>query len=260
MAQRLAGKKLMEEITSVSNSKIKDTAKLQQKKYRNETGLFLIEGYKPVFEAYIEKAQIETVFVTKENAPKFDFVKDKLVVVTETIMQKISTTQSSPEAVAVAKQQRTSLAEIQNKTKIALLENVKDAGNLGTLVRSAAAFGIEAIVLCGDTIDCYNPKVVRSTVGGLFKLPVVNTSLSEVRKVFSDHNFIATVVNHKDVVAPETVDYSKPFVIMLGSEADGLTPEAVESADVKTTIPMAQSTESLNLSVAGSIMFYVSSK
>lgn len=250
----------MQEITSVSNNQIKDTVKLQQKKYRQEKGLFLVEGFKPIFEAYQEKAEIETVYVSNESVKKFDFVNEKLVLVTDAIMEKISTTDSSPEAVAVVKQIKTNIEQIKDKTRIALLENVKDAGNLGTLMRSAAAFGIEAIILSGDTIDPFNPKVVRSTVGALFKLPIVKSSITKTKEIFASHSFISTVVNHKDIVNPETVDFSKPFVLMLGSEADGLSEEAIAVSDVKTTIPMSKNTESLNLSVAGSILFYISSK
>lgn len=249
----------MQEITSISNTIVKETVKLHQKKYRNEKKLFLLEGYKPIFEAFQEKAEIDTVFVTKENIEKFKFLKDKLVITTNAIMEKISTTESAPEAVAIAKQKILTINDIKNKKRIALLENIKDAGNLGTLIRSAAAFGIDAIILSGDTIDQYNPKVVRSTVGGLFKLPIVKESVDKTKEVFKNHNFIATVVNHKDTITPQKIDYEKPFVIMLGSEADGLTENAIKISNIKTTIPITKTTESLNLSVAGSILFYISS-
>ncbi len=249
----------MQEITSITNTIVKETVKLHQKKYRNEKKLFLLEGYKPIFEAFQEKAEIDTVFVTKENIEKFKFLKDKLVITTNAIMEKISTTESAPEAVAIAKQKILTINDIKNKKRIALLENIKDAGNLGTLIRSAAAFGIDAIILSGDTIDQYNPKVVRSTVGGLFKLPIVKESVDKTKEVFKNHNFIATVVNHKDTITPEKIDYEKPFVIMLGSEADGLTENAIKISNIKTTIPITKTTESLNLSVAGSILFYISS-
>lgn len=250
----------MLEITSVSNEKIKDVVRLQQKKYRNEKGLFLIEGHKPISEAYSENVEIIAVYTTARHLEKFDFIKDKITLVSDPVMEKISTTDSMCEAVAVVKQQIQILDGIKDAKRIALIENIKDAGNLGTLIRSASAFAFDAIVLCGDTIDIYNPKVVRSTVGCMFKIPVVKADLSTVKKHFSQHNFIATVVNHNDIVNPEIIDYSKPFVVMLGSEADGLTDTAIELANIKTTIPMAKNTESLNLSVAGSIIFYISNK
>lgn len=250
----------MLEITSVSNEKIKDVVKLQQKKYRNEKGLFLIEGHKPISEANVENIEIINVYTTKKNLEKFDFIKEKIILVSEPVMEKISTTDSVCEAVAVAKQQTKTLDAIKNAKRIALIENIKDAGNLGTLIRSASAFAYDAIVLCGEVIDIYNPKVIRSTVGCMFKIPVVKADLLDVKKQFSSHNFVATVVNYEDVVNPETIDYSKPFVVMLGSEADGLTNDAIEIANIKTTIPMAKNTESLNLSVAGSIIFYATTK
>lgn len=250
----------MLEITSTANQQVKDIVKLHQRKYRTEKGLYLIEGFKPIFEAFEVSVPIETVYTTKENIDKFNFLKDKITIVTEPVLEKICTTDSAPEAVAVAKQEKQTLDKIKDKKRIALIENVKDAGNLGTLIRSAAAFGIEAVILSGDTIDQYHPKVVRSAVGAMFKLPIVKSPIDKVKEVFSNHTFIATVVNHKDVVSPETIDYSKPFVIMLGSEADGLTQEAIDCCDIKTTIPISTQTESLNLSIAGSILFYISSK
>lgn len=250
----------MLEITSTTNAQIKEVVKLHQKKYRTEKGLYLIEGFKPIYEAFKASVPIETVYTTKENADKFEFLKAKIVFVSQAVLEKISTTDSAPEAVAVAKQVNYTLDNIKDKKRIALIENIKDAGNLGTLIRSATAFNLEAIVLCGDTIDIHNPKVVRSTVGALFKIPIVKAPIEKVKSTYSSHKFIATVVNHKDIVSPETINYKDPFVIMLGSEADGLTQAAIDFSDIKTTIPISNNTESLNLSVAGSILFYLSAK
>lgn len=250
----------MEEITSVSNNKIKETAKLHQKKYRNEKGLFLLEGFKPIKEAFDAGVDIECVFTTSKHICKFDFMNEKIIQVSESVLEKISTTESIPEAAAVAKQKKYSLSDVKDKKRILLIENIKDAGNLGTLVRSASAFSIDSVILCGDTVDIYNPKVVRSTVGAMFKLPIVKAALQDVKKTFDNAKFIASVVNHKDVVNPESINYNDPFVLMLGSEADGLTDVALNIADIKTTIPISCYTESLNLSTAGSILLYISSK
>lgn len=247
-----------EVITSTSNTRIKEAAKLQQKKYRNETGLFLIEGHKPLEEAFASGVDIQSVYTTEKYLQRFDFVKDKITLVTPPVLEKISTTDSMPEAVAVAKQQKFSLEDIKHSKRLVLLENIKDAGNLGTLIRCACAFSMDAILLCGDTVDIYNPKVVRSTVGAMFKLPIVKTSVENSKKVFGASNFIASVVNHNDTVLPETIDYKEPFVLMLGSEADGLTQEAINTADIKTTIQISNKTESLNLAIAGAILLYIS--
>lgn len=250
----------MEEITSVANNKIKEAVKLSQKKYRNEKGLFLIEGAKPIKEGFDSGVEFVEVYTLRKFLPKFDFVKEKITLVSEHVLAKISTTESVPEAVAVAKQKSYSLKDIKNSKRILLIENIKDAGNLGTLVRSACAFSMDAVVLCGDTVDIYNPKVVRSTVGAIFKLPIVKTTLENMREIFSNSKFIASVVNQTDVVNPEKIDYTSPFVLLLGSEAVGLSEKAIAIADVKTTIPISQQTESLNLATAGAVLLYICSK
>lgn len=248
----------MNEITSLTNQQIKDAVKLQQRKYRTQSGLFLLEGFKPIFEAKNSDIKIETVFTTKKHLEKFKFVQDKITLVTDPILEKLSTTESMPEAVAIAQQCQYS-TDFDCK-RIVLLENIKDAGNLGTIIRSAVAFGLDAIVLCGDSIDIFNPKVVRSAVGALFKIPVIKIDdITEFKKQFEKHNFIATVLNHKDIINPSTIDFSAPFVLMMGSEADGLSEEAISLSDTKTTIPISADTESLNLSAAASILFYISS-
>ena len=251
----------MQEITSVSNNLIKETAKLQQKKYRKQLQKFLLEGQKPIFEAISSNVKIENIFVTPKLVEKFSSehsLKDKIILVNDVVMAKIATTESVPEAVAVAQQPVYKIEDFQNFKKIVMLENIKDSGNLGTIIRSAAAFGVDGIVLCGDTTDIFNPKVVRSAVGALYKIPIVKTELSTGKSLFKCHNFIATVVKHDDIKSPKEIDFSQPFVLMFGSEADGLTDEAIGIADMKTTIPMSNLTESLNLSVAASIMFYIS--
>lgn len=249
-----------EVITSTANTKIKETAKLQQKKYRNQTGLFLLEGTKPIEEAQASGVKIQCVYTTEKYLSKFSEFEEKITLVTPSVLEKISTTDSMPEAVAVAQQKKYNLEDIKDARRLVLIENIKDAGNLGTLIRCACAFSMDAILLCADTVDIYNPKVVRSTVGAMFKMPIVKTSLKEAKEIFSSSKFIASVVNHEGVVNPEKIDYSNPFVLMLGSEADGLTQEAIAAADIKTTIPISSKTESLNLSMAGSILFYISSR
>lgn len=253
----------MQEITSISNNLIKETAKLQQKKFRKQTGKFLLEGQKPIFEAIDADIEIEQVFLTVKNLEKFTQktnLQDKIILVNDAIIEKISTTETAPEAVAVAKQINYKLENFKNSKKLALIENIKDSGNLGTIIRSAAAFGIEGIILCGDTTDIFNPKVVRSAVGALFKMPIIKANLAEIKNQFPNHNFIATVVNHSDIIPPNKIDFSKPFVLMLGSEANGLTNDAINNATTKTTIPMTNLTESLNLSIAASILFYISTQ
>jgi len=234
----------MSEIKTTTNELVKKVAKLHQKKFRNEFNLFIIEGEKAVDEALFAGIEIENIFTlsgtTLKNHPKE-------VVVSEAVMKKISTTQSPPPVLAVAK---IPPKKPFNYNKIALFENIKDPGNLGTIIRSATAFNIDAIVLFGDSIDPYNPKVIRSAAGNFFKVPIFKVdSLTS----FKTYTKIATVVE-----GGQTTLSSLPekLIVMFGSEAEGLSSELVGLADEKYTLPTSNRAESLNLSVAASIVFY----
>ena len=146
----------------------------------------------------------------------------------------------------------------RNSTLNRLLENIKDAGNLGTAIRTAAAFGIDGIVLLGDTVDLFSPKVVRSSVGYLWKTPIFKAdNFEQIKRYFSDHTFFATSVNKnlplKDL---KEADIKAPAVIMFGSEAFGLSDDLVNKSDVYVTIPIKGDIESLNLSISIGIVLY----
>lgn len=245
----------MEKITSVSNNLVKETLKLQQKKYRGISGKFLLEGFKPVFEAFHCGVEIEYVFVREDKVSEYEFLKDKIVLTNEIVLKKISTTDSAPDCVGVAKQKIFGISQIQNAQKVLLLQNIKDAGNLGTILRTAAAFGVDALVLFGGCVDLYNPKVVRSAVGCLWKLPVVQISnIEEFKKTFPDHTKIATLPRSNNLL--KTFSVEKPFVIMFGSEAEGLSEELIKLCTTDLKIEMKDNVESLNLSISCGIVLY----
>lgn len=244
------------EIISTTNNLVKETAKLANKKYRNETGLFLIEGQKAVEEAFELGIKFEQVFIKKEKAEKFKKFANPILT-NEAVLKKISTTETAPEIIAIAKQISFSIKDIITKKRIVLLENIKDSGNLGTIVRTCTAMGVDAIVLCGETVDVYNPKTVRSAVGNLFKIPFINIkSITELKNKLTNHEFFATVVPQKDSISVIDLKLPQNAVIMFGSEANGLSKEAIELADKKITIPMSTSVESLNLSTAVTICIW----
>lgn len=245
------------EITSVNNEIVKQTAKLQQKKYRDETKLFLIEGFKPIEEAYLANLDIEKVFVDREKAAKYDFLKNKIILTNESVLKKISTTDSAPEAVAVAKQKTFSVKDIKDAKKVVLLENIKDSGNLGTILRTAKAFSYDAVVLFGDTVDLYNPKCVRSAVGNLWKIPVVQIKdFQTLKSEFENFEKVATLPRAKDTIKLKEFKAKSPYLIMFGSEADGLSEELIDFSTKKITIEMNKDVESLNLSVSVGIVLH----
>ena len=174
----------MQEITSVNNQLVKETVKLQQKKYRDSENKFLLEGFKPLKEAIDAGIEIEYAFVQKEKADKYSFLADKLILTNEAVLKKVSTTDTPPEAVGIGVQKHFSVSDLRNAQKVVLLENIKDLGNLGTILRSAVAFNADGVVLYGDCADLYNPKCVRSAVGNLWKIPVV--SINKLDNIFND--------------------------------------------------------------------------
>lgn len=245
------------EITSVNNDQVKEVVKLQQKKYRDEEKKFLLEGFKAIEAAFLAKIEIDKIFVLKEKASRYNFAQDKLILTTEAVLKKISTTETPPEAVAVAKQKTFSMDDIKTAKKVVLLENIKDLGNLGTILRTAKAFSQDAVILFGDTVDLYNPKCVRAAVGNLWKIPVVQVKdLSALKSQFSDFERIATLPKSIDTIALKDFKAKSPCLIMFGSEADGLSQDLIDFSTKKVTIEMNTEVESLNLSVSVGIILH----
>ena len=244
----------MMEITSVNNTVVKETAKLLQKKYRDETNLFLLEGFKAVEEAFRFGIDIKKIFVLEQKANKYRFLNIELILTTEAVLKKISAADSAPDAVAVAEQKHFSINDIKNCKKIVLLENIKDLGNLGTILRTSAAFNFDAVILFGDCADLYNPKCVRSSVGNLWKVPVVNLKNINEMRVFSDYQKIATLPKAKNLL--KNFIAKDRCIIMFGSEADGLSQTLIDFATDSVKIEMSQNVESLNLSISCAIVLY----
>lgn len=260
----------MQKITSVNNDLVKETVKLQQKKYRDKENKFLLEGFKSIEEAFSTGIEIEYVFTT--DAKKYSFLTShnngvkqlsqphfdeiNVILTTEPVLKKISTTDSAPDAVAVAVKKTYKKEILNNSKKVVLLENIKDLGNLGTILRTSTAFGADAVVLYGrECADIFNPKCVRSTVGNLWKIPFFYIEeFSELEKYFKDFERIATLPRAKEYLKDFKV--SEPFLVMFGSEADGLSDELIKFSTKHVKIEMKQNVESLNLSVSCAIVLY----
>lgn len=245
------------EITSVNNETIKEVAKLQQKKYRDDSKKFLLEGLKAIEEAFNADIEIEQIFVLKEKAFHYSFLEEKIVYVTEPVLKKLSTTDSAPDAVAVGKQKIYDISCLKNAQRIALFENIKDLGNLGTILRTATAFSLDGIILYGNTVDLYNPKCVRASVGNLWKTPVIQLKdFSNLQEYFKDYTRIATLPKSEDSIYLKDFKPQDKILVMFGAEADGLSQELINFATDKVTIEMDNKVESLNLSMSAGIIFY----
>lgn len=241
------------EITSVNNGLVKETVKLHQKKYRTEK--FILEGFKPIQEAFNAGVKLDYVFVASERANNYAFLGDKVILTNEAVLKKISTTESAPEAVGVGFKRYFDKAVLKKAQKVVLLENIKDAGNLGTILRTSAAFCADAVVLFGDSVDLYNPKCVRASVGNLWKIPVFEIKdFEELKILFKDYVRIATLPRAKTYLKQFLPEF--PCLVMFGSEADGLSSELIDFATDAVKIEMAENVESLNLSISCAVALY----
>ena len=245
----------MHSLETLSVNKIKEISKLHQKKYREQSGLFIAEGLKSVQELIDEKIEIKYIFALKSvNKTKLNF---SVTFIDEAAMKKISTTNSVCEILAVARKKEYSKKEIQNRKKIILLDSISDPGNLGTIIRSASAFGVDAIILYNNCVDLYSSKVIRSSAGNFFKTPVLHIkNTEELNTLFPQHVKISTLLSEVNNISIKDCSKLDKYIIMFGSEADGLCDELTNTAQKNIKLKMKNNVESLNLSVSVSIILY----
>lgn len=238
-----------------SNNKIKETIKLHQKKYRDSLGLFIAEGIKSIEEIISSGLQIQEIFI--KNGYKYNFNKYTVYSVDENIMKKLTTTDSPCEIMAVVKKPKTDINDVLNGKHIILLDSISDPGNLGTIIRSAAAFNIDAIILYGNCVELYSPKVIRSAVGNLFKTPIIEIkNETELKEIFKDYTKIATALSKENNISIKECSKLNKYIVMFGSEAKGLSKELINISEKNIKLDMAKDVESLNLSVTASIIMY----
>lgn len=252
--------------------RVRAVAKLTKRSARTETGLFLLEGPQAVREAlaYRPDAVVE-LFATPTSWDKHSDLHDAAAdagidveFVTEQVLAAMADTVTPQGLVAVARQTPASVREIfaAKPRLIAICEEVRDPGNLGTIIRAADAAGADAVVLTGRTVDLFNPKVVRSTTGSLFHLPIsVGGELPDVieRAHAAGLDVVAADVKGDDLLsARSTGVLTRPTAWLFGNEARGLADEALASADRALKVPIFGRAESLNLATAASVCLYES--
>src|SRR5688572_28524030 len=246
-------------ITSNQNSKIKLVrALLGRAKERREANAFVIEGVRLFEEAVNSNWEIKFVLydetLSGRGKSKISSLKSQDVEVEEvsaSVMKSISETESPQGILAVLK---FSQLPIPNSPNFILIpDQIRDPGNLGTLLRSAVATGVQAVFLPPETTDAFAPKVLRSGMGAHFKLPIHEMSWEEIGQVVKDLNVLIAAVN--GVSCWET-DLSKPTALIIGSEAEGASESARKVAYGIISIPMSGDIESLNAGVTGSVLMF----
>ncbi|MBP5772843.1 MAG: RNA methyltransferase [Eubacterium sp.] len=265
-------------ITSTSNEQIKKIVKLREKsKERKSVGLFVVEGIRifkeiPAFDidsVYVSESFVNNyINVDKESTTdnRYDNIPDLFsrvdyTVVADNVFKKLSDTVNPQGVLAVVRMQDYTLEELLNERDkenscIVVLDKIQDPGNLGTIIRTGEGAGITGVVMSADTVDLYNPKVIRSTMGSIFRVPCVivddlGAAVNEIKA-----SGVSTYAAHLDGEDIASVELENDRAFLIGNEANGLSDEIANLADKKIKIPMEGEVESLNAAVATAILIY----
>lgn len=270
-------------ITSVTNQKVKRVVQLNKKSsQRKKEGVFVVEGIKMFLEApneWLEEVYVSEGYLRQmeDGIIKAEFggngstealrqqAMDKLKtcgyeVVSEEVFAKMSDTQTPQGILCILKQMKYTLKDmIQNaETPLFLvLENLQDPGNLGTMMRTGEGAGVSGVIMSRETVDIYNPKTIRATMGSIYRVPFFYAE--DVHAVIGQmkENGIHVYAAHlKGTKNYDAYDYRKPTAFLIGNEGNGLTDETAALADTYIRIPMAGQLESLNAAVAAAILMY----
>lgn len=241
------------EITSVQNDIVKFAVKLQNAKFRKTQKLIFVDGDKTMAGLIDDGIEFEYIFLKKNNFYLGKIKAKEIIYVNDKILEKISSVVTPCSMAGIIKEPETDFSNFKTLKKLVLLEGIKDAGNLGTIIRSANAFSMDGIVLVNDCVDIYNPKTIRAAAQNMFKIPVITADIKFVNELKKNHTLISTVVNSQN----DFVQYKFPdnFIIAFGSEAFGLSDSIINLSDDKLTLFMDNNVESLNLAVCSSIAF-----
>jgi len=243
----------MEIITSRANAAVKHIKRLGgEREYRNANGEFVCDGIRCLREAVACESTITAVFATSDKLVA-EFSGLPVRIVSEDILQSVSPLKSSQDVLfscAIS----TQLAVNVTKRNI-VLDGLQDPGNVGTIIRSAAAFGFDSVILVGACADLYNPKTVRATMGAIFRQNVVRVTLDELSELVNSGLALCGAALDDEAPSLKTVDLSGGSVA-IGSEGAGLSPEVLALCKSKVFIPMEPDTESLNAAIAASIIMW----
>jgi len=251
-------------ITSKDNEIIKEIRKLKEKKYRDISGEYIIEGIKLIEEAIEEGAKISKIVVCEdcmkdgslEQNLLYEIAKYDCIYVSEKVFGVLTDVKTPQGILAIIKKNAKEQKINFNEDIIIALDGIQDPGNLGTILRTLDSAGLKQIILSRECADPYNPKVVRSTMGAIFRINIIETGdfikeLTGIKK----HKFKILATSLEESESIYDIDYEKK-VIVIGNEANGVSKEVLNLADGKIKIPMLGKTESLNAAVATGIIIY----
>ena len=254
----------MQTITSKDNELIKHIRKLKDKKYRDESNEYVVEGVKLVEEAVKENAKIKQIIVCEDTTRTYEIpthimleiAKYECIYVSDKIFNIITQVTNPQGIMAIIEKSSQNVQIDYTQDIIVALDDVQDPGNLGTILRTVDSIGLNQIIVSKGTADAFNSKVVRSTMGAIFRIKIIEVEdLAQAIKEMRKHHFKLMVTSLQTENSIYDIDFNKK-IIVIGNEANGVSKEVQEMADEKAKIPMLGRTESLNASVATGVVLY----
>jgi TrmH family RNA methyltransferase len=252
------------EIMSVQNTRVKDWAQLLERRGREKQGKYVIEGYHLIEEALKAGAQVEVILFLAEKGSPAELVTlagDRAVEwvgVSAAVLAKCSDAQTPQGVVAIVARPQVGMDKLLagEHDLVVVLDGVQDPGNLGTIIRSADAVGAKAVVLGRGTVDLFNPKTIRSTMGSMYHLPIVEADLGELLPRARERGVRLVTTSLQAQGSCYDTDLRQPSWLIFGNEAKGVSPEVAAQSDVQVIIPMQGKAESLNVAMAATVLLF----
>jgi RNA methyltransferase, TrmH family len=244
-------------IQSDQNSQVKRWRKLLTRKERNMTGNFIAEGFHLVEEALKQKDVVLELVINEgvELPPRFDYGTTPLTVVTADIFKTLSETEAPQGVLAICRQTGREIEHTLFKTFL-LVDAVQDPGNLGTMIRTADAAGIDAVIVGSGSVDIYNSKVLRSAQGSHFHLPVINGDLDEWMGELQGSGIPVYGTALENAQTYTQTPSSDSFALIVGNEGSGVNKELLAKTTANLFVPLYGQSESLNVAIATGILLY----
>ena len=258
----------MELIVSKSNDDVKFIRSLNEKKYRTKYNAFYLEGVKVTNEILDKNEAIDILFIAYSKSllistnggqallDRISSLKNvKVLEFEENIFKYMTDTVNTQGILVVMKIPKYSLENEENKN-IILLDKVQDLGNIGTIIRSCNAFGVDTILCTSGTADVYSPKAVRATMGGILNVKIIYLDDIEKLNLFKKMGYKIATTSLKTQNSIDSIDYNNKYIFVMGNEANGVSKEIIDISDFVVKITMSEKIESLNVGVATSIILY----
>ncbi|MDY3927748.1 MAG: RNA methyltransferase [Clostridia bacterium] len=247
-------------ISSSKNDKYKFFKSLKTKKYRTDSNSYTVEGKKSVVDAINSDERILSVIVSEDFYENNEFSypdNTDIYIVGNEIFSNLSSTENPQGIIAVLSQSDNIELALDKEKAYIYCDHIQDPGNLGTIIRTADAAGFGGVLLSKDCVDLYNPKTVRSSMGSFFHIKKLSDFTAEALSEYKKQGFsIVCGVLSDRTIEYTKADFSKPVIIVIGNEANGISNEILAISDVNIKIPIDGNAESLNAAVAAAIIMY----